>query len=136
MARTVTVKKIRSPAPGNLNDDIDFISKSFGYFSRRDKQDSAGRIFRLLVKKAGGLKEGVSSEEIAQELSLSRGATVYHLNKFIESGLVTKERNVYRIRAGSLQKSVEEVKEDIDRIFSHIAKIAMDIDEKLGHYYR
>ena len=130
------VKKVRSPAPGDIDNDIDFICKSFGYFTQRDKQASAGKIFRLLVKKACGDEEGMSSDDIAQELALSRGAIVHHLNGFISTGLVVKERNLYRIRSMSLQKSIEEIKEDIDRIFKQMAKIAIEVDEKLGHYYR
>ena len=136
MSRTVLVKKMRSPAPGNIDEDIDFICKSFGYFSLRDKQDSAGRIFRLIVKEACGNDEGISSDDIANELALSRGAIVHHLNSFISTGLVIKESNRYRLRSGSLQKSIEEIKDDIDRIFKQIAKIAEEIDEKLGNYYR
>jgi predicted transcriptional regulator len=136
MARTVLVKKIRSPAPGDIDEDIDFICKSFGYFSQRDKQDSAGKIFRMIVKEACGNDEGVSSDDIADELALSRGAIVHHLNSFISTGLVIKEYNKYRLRSGSLQKSIEEIKEDIDRIFKQMEKIAVEIDEKLGNYYR
>jgi predicted transcriptional regulator len=136
MARTIQVRKVRSPAPGSLTDDIDYICKSFGYFTLRDKQDSAGKIFRILVKKGCGSKDGLRSDDIAEELELSRGAIMHHLNSFIKSGLVIKENNLYRIRSQSLQKSIEEIKIDIDRIFNQMIKIAMEIDDKLGHYYR
>ena len=136
MARAVQVKKVRSPAPGNIEDDIDYICKSFGYFTLRDKQGSAGRIFRLLVKEGCGNKDGLSSDDLAYNLELSRGAIIHHLNNFIKSGLVTKENNLYRLRSQSLQKSIEEIKVDIDRIFNQMIKIAMEIDDKLGHFYR
>jgi DNA-binding MarR family transcriptional regulator len=136
MTKTIQVKKVRSPAPGNIEDDIDFICKSFGYFTLRDKQDSAGRIFRLLVKEACGDKDGVTSDSIAESLELSRGAIIHHLNSFIKSGLIVKENNLYRLRSHSLQKCIEEIKFDIDRIFTQMIKIAVDIDNKLGHYYR
>jgi predicted transcriptional regulator len=136
MARTVQVKKVRSPAPGNIEDDIDYICKSFGYFTLRDKQDSAGRIFRLLVREGCGDKDGLCSDFIAEDLNLSRGAIIHHLNNFIKCGLVIKENNLYRLRSQSLQKSIEEIKIDIDRIFTQMIKIAMEIDDKLGHYYR
>lgn len=136
MARTILIKKVRSPAPGNVNSDIDYICRSFGYFTQRDKQDSAGKIFRLLVKESCGSGEGMSSDQIAKELDLSRGAIIHHLNSFIDSGLVIKEHNTYRIRSCSLQRSLEEIKEDIDRMFKQMMKIASEIDEELGHYYR
>jgi hypothetical protein len=136
MGKTVQVKKVRSPAPGDLDHDIDYICKSFGYFTLRDKKDSAGRIFRLLVKNGCGDKKGISSDIFAEKLELSRGAIIHHLNSFINSGLVIKENNLYRLRSQSLQKSIEEIKFDIDRIFSQMIKIAIEIDEKLGHFYR
>lgn len=136
MTKTIQVKKVRSPAPGNIEEDIDFICKSFGYFTLRDKQDSAGRIFRLLVKEACGDKDGLTSDSIAEYLELSRGAIIHHLNNFIKSGLIIKENNLYRLRSQSVQKCIEEIKFDIDRIFTQMIKIAVDIDNKLGHYYR
>jgi biotin operon repressor len=136
MTSTVQVRRVRSPAPGNIEDDIDYICKSFGYFTLRDKQDSAGRIFRLLVREGCGDNDGLCSDDIAQELELSRGAIIHHLNNFIKSGLVIKENSFYRLRSQSLQKSIEEIKIDIDRIFNQMIKIASEIDDKLGHYYR
>jgi len=107
-----------------------------GYFSLRDKQETAGRIFRLLVKECCGDSEGLSSDDIADRLELSRGSIVHHLNSYISSGLVLKEHNLYRLRSASLQKCIDEIKADIDRIFKQMTKIATEIDEKLGHFYR
>ncbi|HEC89267.1 MAG TPA: MarR family transcriptional regulator [Thermoplasmatales archaeon] len=136
MTQQIIIKKISLPALGSINNDIDFICKSFGYFSERDKQETAGKIFRILVKEAAGEAQGLTSDEIAEKLNLTRGTIVYHLNSFIAAGLVIKERNTYRLRAPSLQKCIEEIKEDIDRIMKQMMKIATDIDEKLGRYYR
>lgn len=136
MAQTITVKKVRSPAPGSLDEDIDFICKSLGYFSQRDKQDTAGKIFRLMVKECCSDSVGLSSDEIANRLELTRGSIVHHLNNFIATGVVIKEHNTYRLRSSSLQKCIDEIREDIDRIFNHMIKIANEIDDKLGHFYR
>lgn len=135
MAYKIHLKKIRTPAPGSLTGDIDFICQSFGYFSQRDKNNTAGRIFRLLVKDTSE-GEGLTSDEIAEELELSRGAIVYHLNNFISAGLVIKEKNRYRLRSQSLQKSIEEIRQDAQRIFNEMLKIAEEIDEELGNFYR
>jgi predicted transcriptional regulator len=135
MAYKIRLKKIRTPAPGSLIGDIDFICQSFGYFSQRDKNNTAGKIFRLLVKDTAE-GEGLTSDEIAEQLNLSRGAIVYHLNNFISAGLVIKEKNRYRLRSQSLQKSIEEIKQDTQRVFNEMLKIAEAIDEELGNFYR
>jgi predicted transcriptional regulator len=136
MGINIIIKKIRSPAPGSLNEDIDYICKSFGYFSPRDKQDTAGRIFRLLVKETCNTGKTLSSDDIANELKLTRGAIIYHMNNFISAGLVIKENNKYRLRSQSIQKIIEEIRDDIDRVMRQMMKIATDIDNKLGNFYR
>ena len=136
MPHRIIIRRIRSPAPGDINNDIDYICRSFGYFSQRDKQDTAGKIFRLLVKDASEKAIGLTSDEIAEKLDLTRGAIVYHLNNFITSGLVIREKNRYRLRSASMQRSIEEIKNDVDRMFNHMLRIASDIDQQLGNYYR
>ena len=136
MPNKIKIKKIITPPPGSLKEDIDFICRSFGYFSQRDKNCTAGRIFRLIVKETAGENDGLTSDEIAEKLDLTRGAIVYHLNSFIESGLIIRRRNTYKLRSSSLQKSIEEVKSDIERILNEMMKIADEIDMQLGNYYR
>ena len=136
MPQQIIIRKVRSPAPGNLNEDIDYLCKSLGYFTQRDKKDTAGEIFRLLVKEACEPDRYLTSDEIAEKINMSRGAVIHHLNHFISSGIVTKEHNTYRLRSQSLQKSMEEIRSDIERIMDQMIKIATEIDDKLGHYYR
>lgn len=136
MPRQIIIKKVRAPKPGRLDDDIDYLCKSLGYFSKRDKQDTAGKIFRELVRDACGPDQCITSDELAEKLNLTRGAIVHHLNNFIAAGIVIKDHNRYQLRSASLQKSLEEIRTDIDRIMNQMIKIASEIDEKLGLYYR
>jgi len=136
MPQQITIKKIRSPAPGSLDEDINFLCRSLGYFSKRDKQDTAGKIFHLLVKEASDQERSLTSDEIAEKINLTRGAIVHHLNSFISAGIAIKEHNRYRLRSASLQKSMEEIRVDIDRIMKQMIKIAIEIDERLGNFYR
>lgn len=136
MAYKIKLKKIETPPPGDVRTDIDYICRSFGYFSQRDKNSTAGKIFRLLVRETAGESTGLTSDQIAEKLDLSRGAIVYHLNSFINAGLVVRERNTYRLRSQSLQKSIEEIRQDTQRIFNEMLKIAQAIDEELGNFYR
>lgn len=136
MVYRIRLRKIRTPPAGSIDNDIDFICRSFGYFSKRDKNNTAGRIFQYIIKKTAENNEGVTSDEIANELDLTRGAIVYHLNDFISAGLVIRERNLYRLRSHCLKKSIDEIRNDTQRIFNEMMKIAEEIDEELGIFYR
>ena len=109
MVIKIELKKIRAPPAGSIDNDIDFICESFGYFTKRDKNNTAGHIFQFIV---------------------------YHLNNFIAAGLVIRERNLYRLRSHCLKKSIDEIRTDAQRIFNEMMKIAQEIDEELGIFYR
>ena len=83
MVIKIELKRIRTPPAGSIDNEIDFICESFGYFTKRDKNNTAGHIFQFIIKKTAENSEGVTSDEIAKELDLTRGAIVYHLNNFI-----------------------------------------------------
>jgi predicted transcriptional regulator len=136
MAIKIELKRIRTPPAGSIENDIDFICRSFGYFTKRDKNNTAGRIFHFIIKKNAETSEGVTSDEIANALNLTRGAIVYHLNNFISAGLIVREKNQYRLRSHCLQKSIDDIKNDAQRIFNEMMKIAREIDEELGIFYR
>ncbi len=136
MPRNINIQKVKLPKKGSIEEDINYLCKSLGYFSNRDKNETAGKIFRIIVQRGVAEDEGVKSEEIANEVGLTRGAIIHHLNSFIDSGIIVKERNSYRLRAQSLRKSLEEVKTDMERIFREMIKIAEEVDEKLGYFYR
>jgi DNA-binding MarR family transcriptional regulator len=136
MAYKIKLRRLRVPPAGNLDNDIDFICRSFGYFTKRDKNNTAGRIFQYVIKKTAEDAEGVTSDEIANELDLTRGAIVYHLNNFISAGLIVRERNLYRLRSHCLKKSIDEIRNDAQRIFTEMMEIAEEIDEELGIFYR
>jgi predicted transcriptional regulator len=136
MSRKIKLRRLDIPPAGDISDDIEFICKSFGYFSLRDRQGTAGKIFQVLVEDASSGSNGLTSDEIAERLNLTRGAIVYHLNDFIDAGIVIREKNLYRLRSSSLQRSIEEIMRDAQRIFEDMMKIAHDIDEQLGNYYR
>ncbi len=136
MHRAIKIKKINLPKKGNIEDDIAFLCKSLGHSSNRDKNDTAAKIFRIIVQKGVAEDRGIKSEDIAKEIGVTRGAIVHHLNSFIKSGIIVKEKNTYRLRSQCLKKSIEEIKYDFERIFDELIKIAEDIDETLGYFYR
>ena len=115
--------------------DLEWICKSLGFLEPRDKKKTAFRIFRALLEAARENK-GLSSDELAAKLSLTRGTMVHHLNKMIRSGLVIYHEGCYKLRSRSLKSTLRETHRDIDRIFENLYKVAESIDQAYGLFSR
>jgi predicted transcriptional regulator len=130
-----TILDIRMIPVVDVKQDIEWICRSFGFLEPRDREKTAARIFSELLK-ASKRGEGLSSDELAAKLKLSRGTMVHHLNKLMKSGLVIHHEGRYKLRAFSLQRTIEEVKRDIIRVFENITQVAKSIDENMGLLHR
>lgn len=72
--------------------------------------------------------EGITSSELKEEIDLSRSTVIYHLNRFIDSGLVVKRGRKYYLRASEMHKAIEEIEYDIEREMKRMMDIAMEFD--------
>ena len=73
----------------------------------------------------------MSSTELAERIGMSRGAIINHLNNLKRSGLI-ENKKYYSARSKSVKKKIEEIEEDIDRIFSQLKKTAEELDKQIG----
>lgn len=129
--RKITIIRTRKPAEKDINKDLQWLSESLGLFSERDKERSCFRIFVELVK-SSRRKQLLSSDELAERTNLSRGTVIHHLNRLIESGLVSVYDGRYLLRVENLETLVAEVQKDLNRVFSDLKEIAQELDSELG----
>ena len=122
---------VRIPSTVDYNQDVEWICRSFGFLEARDKRKTAARIFKLLLEAAREGK-GLSSDELAAKIGLTRGTVVHHLIKMIKGGLVIYHEGQYKLRGRSLRSTLGEIERDINRVFENLYKVAVSIDETLG----
>lgn len=120
-----------TPAKGTLNEEIRWFGNSLGLFGLRDKDSSCYRVFVELLKSSRANK-GMSSDEIAYKIGLSRGTVVHHLKRLMDTGIVTSEKRHYILRVANLEVLIEELQKDIWRSLDDLRKVAKKIDEELG----
>lgn len=135
MLQEIRLKKLREVPQPTVEQDLDWLCKSLGLVTSRDKDETSARIFQLVVE-AAAQKRGVTSDLLAEMTHITRGAVVHHINSFISSGIIVKEQRTYVLRTQSIKKTVEEIQKDADRIFEDLKKIAEELDQKLGLAYR
>lgn len=128
--KRITIIKVSKPVEPTFNDVLQWFGDSLGLFHLRDKDKSCFRIFIELLKVA---KEGIglSSDEIAERTSLTRGTVVHHLNKLMESGLIMQQRNKYYLRDPSLESLLDHLKKDFEQTFEDLRNSAQQIDKVL-----
>jgi len=128
--QSITIYKLRKPVKKDINEELQWLGSSLGLFNLRDKDKSCFRIFIELLKNTR--KSGLSSDELAYRLNLSRGTVVHHIKKLRSSGLVVIREKRYILRVDNLHTLVEEVRRDMDRVYDDLKDVAHDIDRKLG----
>ena len=126
----ITLVKLK-PVDEDLNKELQFFSESLGLFSERDKERSCFRIFIELLK-AVKHKKGLSSDELAYKLQLSRGTVVHHLSRLIGAGLISVKDNKYSLREKNLGSTLKKMKNDFLSAFEEVEGVAEGIDKKLG----
>jgi predicted transcriptional regulator len=111
-------------------DEFDWICRSLGFFEEIDKEKTAAAVFRMLVL-ATERGEALSSTAISERVLMSRGAVINHLNNLVRSGLAEKHGRYYVARSASVQQTIEELEDDIDRVFERMKERARQIDARL-----
>ncbi|MBW2978179.1 ArsR family transcriptional regulator [Candidatus Woesearchaeota archaeon] len=130
-SRKITVVKISRPLKKDINEELQWIGTSLGLFGLRDKDKSCFRVFIELLK-AAKAREPLSSDEIADRLGLTRGTVIHHINKLMESGLVTKVKNKYMLRVENMEDLIDELRRDFERAYHNLKQVAIDVDRSLG----
>jgi len=127
----ITIIKLSRPVKRDLNHELQWLGLSLGLFNTRDKDKSCFRIFIELLKSAKQ-QESLTSDELGEKLSLTRGTIIHHIDKLMDSGLVIHEKNKYLLRVEKLSSLIEEVEKDLERTTKNLKQVAHDIDNWLG----
>lgn len=129
--KKITILQIRKPLRTTLNEELQWFGSSLGLFNLRDRDKSCFRVFIELLKAA---KAGtpVSSDQLAERLGLTRATVIHHISTLMEKGIVISHGRGYMLREANLKLLVEDLKQDMNRTYDEIAKVAEDLDGFLG----
>ncbi len=127
----IVVRDLDAPFDDSPVEYIEWVCESLGIVTGRDVNKTAITLFRVIVEKSD-YRYGISSTDLAEELSMSRGAVINQLNKLIECGLIRKSGRNYTLRGGNLTRTMMEIREDFDRLFERLEKAATYMDNCFG----
>lgn len=127
----IIVRRVERPIRKDLEDELDWICQSFGFFEPIDKEKTAATIFKLLVRAAESGKP-LTSSDLAGMVNMSRGSVINHLNNLIQSGLIVKQGRYYYPRSKSIYRLIKEVEDDILSTLQRMERTAHEIDKAFG----
>ncbi len=127
----VTLRKVERPFKEDFEHQLAWICSSLGFFEPIDKDKNAAAMFKEIVLSTEK-GEALSSTALAQRIGMSRGAVLNHLNNLQRSGLIEKNGKYYSARSRSMKRTIEEIEEDVERIFIQLKKSAEEIDKQTG----
>lgn len=127
----VTVRKVERPFNEDFEHQLAWICSSLGFFEPIDKEKNAAAVFKELVL-ATENGSALTSTALAERIGMSRGAVINHLNNLLRSGLVEKSGRFYSARSRSMKRTIEEIEEDVERIFMQLKRTAEELDNMIG----
>lgn len=126
----VVIQRVEKPFEDDFDAHWEWLCQSLGFFEPVDRDKIAASIFKeLVLASEHGL--ALTSSAIAKKVDMSRGSVINHLNNLQRSGLVEKNGRFYSARSRSMRRTIEELQEDVERLFNRLYSSAALIDESI-----
>lgn len=123
-----TVERVSNKTPTEF---VKWLCEALGL---AEGEENAKALDQQILEKlivASRLDTGITSSEIGKKEGIARSTVIYHLNRLINTGLVTKRGRKYYLRAMDVASTIKEIEYDIDREFSRIHDAAQEFDRVL-----
>jgi predicted transcriptional regulator len=124
----IVIKFVERPDFKDQEKMLKWFCDVFGLSSGDDAFDSLEEQILKNFTEAAYKDKGLSSSELDLNTDLARSTVIYHLNRFIEVGLLVKHGRKYYLRASEMQKAMEEMKYDMEREMSRMIDTAREFD--------
>ncbi|MCL4383479.1 MAG: hypothetical protein M1168_01565 [Candidatus Marsarchaeota archaeon] len=108
----------------------------FGLSDEEEKNNIETQILKKFIMNAENRNNGITSSDLKFNKPIPKSTVIYHLNRFISSGLIIKKGRKYYLRATNLLKAIEEIEYDINKEFKKMLDIALDFDKLMINYQK
>ncbi len=126
----IVIKAVGMPNSRRPDILIRWFCEAFGL---SDNEEGNGIEFTILRNLAYAAYEnrGYSSMELKEQVDIGRSTIVYHLNKFIEAGLVVKRGRRYYLRSTAMSGAIEEIEYDLNKEMMKLLDAAKEFDRMM-----
>ncbi len=125
----IIIRSIAKPTADSVEELTFWFCRAFDLASGGEALEPS--LFKEIVS-ASVEGTGVTSKELNDRLAVPRTTVIYHLNRFIGSGLVVRKGRKYFLRSEDMESTIEELQADMTREFSRMLAFAEKFDEILA----
>ncbi len=123
--KIVVKTKIR-PKRENADQLTDWFCKVFDLATREDQPEP--ELLKDII--SGSIQgEGVTSLELTDKYDMPRSTVIYHLNRFIATGIVIRKGRKYVLRAEDMEQTIVELRSDMMMEFNKMMEFAEKLDQ-------
>ncbi|MDE1827750.1 MAG: hypothetical protein KGH54_00965 [Candidatus Micrarchaeota archaeon] len=124
----IAVRQIQKPQKENVDTLVSWFLKSLDISESEDTLEP-GMLKQIVITSFEGV--GITSRELNDKLETPRTTVIYHLNRFISSGLIVRRGRKYFLRATDMESTIEEMQADMEREFGRMMEIAEKFDQMM-----
>lgn len=124
----IVVRQIQKPQKEDVDSLVTWFLKSLDL---SEKEDELEPELLKSIAEANFEGSGITSLELHARLETPRTTVIYHLNRFISSGLVVRKGRKYFLRATDMESTFEEMQADMVREFNRMMEIAEKFDQMM-----
>ncbi|MDE1761759.1 MAG: helix-turn-helix transcriptional regulator [Candidatus Micrarchaeota archaeon] len=122
----IVVRQVQRPQREDVDTLVSWFLKSFDL-----SEDELEPGMLKEIASASFVGSGVTSKELNDKLDTPRTTVIYHLNRFISSGLVVRKGRKYFLRATDMETTIEELQADMLREFNRMIEFAEKFDQMM-----
>ncbi len=122
----IVIRTVNKPEKQNFDELIAWFCRSF------DLSEDENSLESTMLKEIVGTSfsgSGITSKELNNKLATPRTTVIYHLNRFINSGLIVRKGRRYFLRSQDMESTIEELQADMFREFNRMIEFAEKLDQ-------
>ena len=125
--KSIIIRSVEKPRDNHPQVLIKWFCEVFG-LANDDEDNGIEEQILLRFAKAAYQGHGISSSELKLDKDIARSTVIYHLNRLMDMGLITKQGRKYYLRANEMSKVIEELEYDINREMMRMLDAAHEFD--------
>ncbi|MCL4364731.1 MAG: hypothetical protein M1569_01070 [Candidatus Marsarchaeota archaeon] len=120
----IVIRQVNRPSKENVDALVNWFCETLDLGGRDALQPVM--LKEIINRSMNG--SGVTSKELNSKLDMPRTTVIYHLNRFIYSGIVVRKGRRYYLRSEDMTSTMEELQADMERDFVRLIEFAEKMD--------